>query len=173
MRTTAMALIGCMAVFSAHATEMTSASSTSRPALITDLTVRDSDSKLVRAAKMAVAARTGAVQGGWAIDDRFVSHVPHALGVGYGAAPAYSSGQQTQLPVPSTGPTPAQVQKQVQALRQEQGRMAEEMEQPYGGEVSEDRAQQRMEQIPGEIKGLQRSLPSAPPPQQPSSSPPH
>ena len=79
---------------------------------------------------------------------------PHELSV---PQPKSVAKQVNSLNV-AKGPDTAKVQQKVQDLKQEQARMAAEMDEPYGGDVSEDRAAQRMNQIPQEIQQQQNTI---------------
>lgn len=136
---------------------LAAAASAQTPPLIHDTTVRKDDSPLVAAAKRAVAARRGAVtaQNGWAIDDAMVGHsllapaaIPPQLA---GSASPQSEVSATFSSYDAKGARAA-AGKQRAALEQEQRRMAEEHDQPYAGDVSEDRVEQRLTQIPTEIE---------------------
>ena len=143
------------------------------PALISDLTAREHDSPLVRAAKNAVASRQRmAVHSPVIIDNAYLRRSRVTLTTSSSAAalpPAGASYIQPQQPMGTATPalSPADraaVQQQIQQLTMERARMAEQADQPYAGDISEDRVDQRLSQIPNEINQAQRQLqtPSAP-----------
>ena len=148
-----------------------------KPPLVPDFKVNSNDSELVRAAKTAVANRMGSTAK--VIDATALANTHGVLSYGSSSyqPPSSSSGSiypgnaantaspQTYAPTVDRAAT----QKKIDQLNHEQGRMAFEAEQPYGGDVSEDRVTQRMTQIPQEQKTLQQQLnqPAAPPPAPP------
>lgn len=135
-----------------------------RPALIPTVSVTQNDSDLVRAAKAAVANRRGS-KTAVVIDESYMIRVlggplspgtaPHELAV---REPKSVAKQVNAVNTTKSGPDPAKVEKRIQDLKQEQARMAAEMDEPYGGDVNEDRAAQRMSQIPQEIQEQQNSI---------------
>ena len=152
------------------------------PALLSDLTVSPNDSKLVRAAKLAVARRRALAAGSpvWHVDDSMVSHrmaasspsstVPlSARSIGP-APPAPGYGSATTISTDSSGPSAAQLTERKQALQREQARMAEENDQPYAGDVPENVPERRLTEIPAQINAIDNKLqpmqpPTPPPPQ--------
>lgn len=141
---------------------------TVKPALISNVAVGPDDSPLVRAAKIAVAARMGVPSR--VIDNNTVASARGTLTTTsanvtiptYGS-PAQQTGTVTPSAAASSQPSRAALQKDLRQLNQENARMhAEELE-PYAGDVSEDRVQQRIEQIPQEMQHTQQQLNQAPP----------
>jgi hypothetical protein len=136
------------------------------PALISDVTVRDNDSRLVRAAKNAVASRQRmAAHTSVVIDNTYLSRSHAVLTTTSAAAMLPTGGADYVQPQPSAPVSPAlspsdraAIQQKIQQLNTERARMAEEAAQPYAGDVSEDRVDQRMNQIPTELNQLQRQL---------------
>ena len=113
------------------------------------------DSPLVRAAKRANAARRNQKSTTAVITDKdlkrsgghFTTTTTQNELPGAPTTPAKN-------PTVDSGQTAAERAanaKKVEGLKNEQGRMGDEMDQPYGGDVSEDQAAARMSQIPGEI----------------------
>ncbi len=143
------------------------------PALISDVTAREHDSPLVRAAKSAVASRQRmAAHSPVIIDNAYLrrSHVTLTTSSSAAALPAgapsyYAQPQAVGNATPALSPTDrAAVQQKIQQLTMERAIMAEQADQPYAGDISEDRVDQRLSQIPMEINQAQRQLqtPSAP-----------
>jgi hypothetical protein len=139
-----------------------------QPELIRTVAIHSGDSPLVQAAKKAVAARQNS-KSRIKINDRTVRGAGH---VSQGTGPAVVSMNLPPAPsyAPPPGADPADVARQkelaakIEALKQEQERMAAEADEPYGGDVEEDRVDQRQSQIPQEIDQLQRQqTPSRPP----------
>jgi hypothetical protein len=100
------------------------------------------------------------------VNDAMVRHlhgeyVPAASQHAAAEVPAVSAA--TQDPVDRQA-----IAKKLQDARQEMSRMAQESDEPYGGDISEDRVQQRMTQLPGEIDSLNKQL-NPPPPSSPPS----
>lgn len=125
-------------------------------ALIRDTTVRPDDSPLVAAAKRAVAARrSGAPQSVWQITDSMVGHALAVSAPSPALPPAAPRVSQAQMPstFSSYDARPGQqaAEAKRRSLQREQQQMAEEHDQPYGGDISEDRVVQRLSQIPTEI----------------------
>jgi hypothetical protein len=143
------------------------------PALISDLTAREHDSALVRAAKNAVASRQRmAAHSPVIIDNAYLrrSHVTLTTSSSSAAlptpGPSYIQPQSITNAPPALSPTDrAALQQKIQQLNMERARMAEQADQPYAGDISEDRVDQRLSQIPMEINQAQRQLqtPAAPP----------
>jgi len=147
------------------------------PPLINDLTIRDNDSPMVRAAKATVRNRVGpsatrvrpvvidnaalqrATGGNVSQSSTPLANLPQ-FGHDVGAAPEKAHDEKP------AGPDPAAVQKRIEQLKDEQRRMAAEAEEVYGSE-SEDRTQMRLQQIPNEIQEQQRQLQPQPQPQPP------
>ncbi len=157
----------------------------STPPLTSTTVVQTNDSPLVMAAKKAVASRHGS---GRVIDNNFVASSKGLLSIGGSTGsydvstdsmyPGGQPGVQLSTSPRPSGPDRATIQKKVDQLRQENARMRDEAEQPYGGDISEDRVQQRLEQIPGEIQNTQQQLtpmpvaqPANPTPQPPGDQP--
>lgn len=156
------------------------------PALLSSTVPAPEDSRLVRAAKRAVAARMAMNRASSpVIDNLFVQRSHGALSgpsstsassttassTTPASAPASTAGsaiEATKAAAPRTGyPTSTfdavAEARRVQALVQEQGRMRMENEQPYGDNVPEDQVTRRLTQIPGE---MQTPPPAPPPPMQ-------
>ncbi len=141
-----------------------------KPSLISDITIRAGDSPLVRAAKTAVATRIreASRSTGVLISDAYVRNSTGGrISEAHSSAPLPSFGQATPrqggsastMNLPNIiGVNRAGVERQNQQLRQEQGRAFEESMQPWGGDVSEDRATQRLTQIPQEIQKNEQKL---------------
>jgi|GEM_PF-4240674 len=164
MRRIAVAMIALLWALPGAAQETPSPT----PALLHDFAERPDDSPLVRAAKRSLALRQTRRSSGWVVNDAMVRH----RHVDY--APAQQ--QAAEVPAVSATPQPPAVDRQaverkLQNARQEMLRMAQESDEPYGGDISEDRAQQRLTQLPGEIDTLNKQLhpapPSYPPPPRP------
>ena len=82
------------------------------------------------------------------------------------AGPSYIQPASITNAPPALSPADrAAIQQKIQGLNMERARMAEQADQPYAGDISEDRVDQRLSQIPNEINQAQRQLqtPSAPP----------
>jgi hypothetical protein len=143
------------------------------PALISDVTARDNDSRLVRAAKNAVASRQlMAAHSSVVIDNLYLRRSRATLTTTSHSAALPTGGVTYVQPQPVTNAPPtlspsdrAALQQKVQQLNMERARMAEQADQPYAGDISEDRVDQRLSQIPNEINQAQRQLatPPAPP----------
>lgn len=142
-----------------------------KPTLISDLEIRSDDSALVRAAKTTVAARMrdASRSTGVLINDSYVrnatggriseAHSSAPLPSFNGPSTAQQGGGPTLNNMPNVaGVNRAAVERQQQQLRQEQGRAYQESMQPWGGDIGEDRATQRLTQIPGEMQQNQKKL---------------
>jgi hypothetical protein len=177
MKSTAIAAIGITLLGGAvmYAADAPPPSGTS--ALISDVTVNPNDSPLVRAAKMAVASRAQmTIHSAVVIDNASLRSIGGHISQASGEVAAFPS---ASAPIRPDQPTPAgvspadrtRIQSRINDLRREQGVMAEEADQPYGGLVNEDLANKRLTEIPGQINRLQNQLtpppaPSSPTPQQ-------
>lgn len=173
MRTMTVAMIALALAVPGVAQQ--SASQDASPALLHESSERPEDSRLVRAAKrsLALRQRAGAGKSTWVVDDSMVRHTQPAV-----SQSNFASGGKD---VPSSKPAPNQpaapaidraaLEKKLSDAKQEMRRMAQESDEPYGGDVSEDRVNQRLNQLPGEIntmnKQLQQAPSSATPPPQP------
>jgi hypothetical protein len=165
MRRIAVAVIALFWALSGAAQEKSSPI----PALLHDFAERPGDSPLVRAAKQSLALRRNGRSSGWVVNDTMVRHlhgeyVPATSQRAAPEVPAVSAA--TQDPVDRQA-----IARKIQAARQEMLRMAQESDEPYGGDISEDRVQQRMSQLPGEIDTLNKQLNPPPPPSPPSPRP--
>ena len=146
------------------------------PPLISDVRSDPNDSRLVSLAKRTVAARHGMTSVAVLNNDNLFR------GRAYLAQP---SGEMAPLPAyaPDPGPAPrseralkreadeaaerAKLIEKKNALNNEQHRMAEEADQPYGGDYSEDQVERRLSKIPEEQAAIQQQLQPPPPPVQP------
>jgi hypothetical protein len=169
-----IALVGGAGLYAAE----TPAPATS--ALISDLRVQANDSPLVRAAKMAVATRAGlTVHASRVIDNASLrgmgGHVAVANANPGASIPSLGSYPQQYPADPTTAPvageTRAQIQQKINNLRVQQGIMAEEADQPYGGLYNEDLVNKRMTEIPQQLNQLQNQLTPPPPPSSPTRPP--
>jgi hypothetical protein len=149
-----------------------------KPVLITDLSASPNDSPIVRAAKNTVAARrkSGGRSSGVVIDNTFL-----AKARGYTLSGPQAGSRSNALPETAnayTGPadveTPAKpaidraaLEKRAAELKNEVARMGHEAnDEPYGGEVEEDGAQQRLNTATTDLNTVNQTLqtPTAPPP---------
>jgi hypothetical protein len=169
-----IALVGGAGLYAAE----TPAAGTS--ALISDLKVQANDSPLVRAAKMAAANRASlTVHASRVIDNASLrslgGHIAVANANQSAALPSLGSyPQQYPADPTSSGPSAesrAQIQQRINNLRVEQGVMAEEADQPYGGLYNEDQVTRRMTEIPQQLNQLQNQLTPPPPPSSPTRPP--
>lgn len=144
-----------------------------RASLVNDPVERATDSPLVRAAKRALAARTGAAAGAVVINDQYLranggGHYAQNLGtlppVTYGA---YAGADIVAARSPAPKNTRAVIEKKVQELGQQQRILNDEADQGPYGEVGEDVVTGRMTQNQTEQQQLQQQLnmprPSRPP----------
>jgi hypothetical protein len=142
----------------------TADSSSALPVLISDTNVVPGDSRLVAAAKTVVAARMRSQTHAAVLDNRQVAGSTGVISQSSGRPIAGLSGSSPNAaPVsrPKADPSYARaVEQKRQNLKNEQHVMAEEHDQPYGGDIPEDRTVQRMTEIPKEID----RLPTVPPP---------
>ncbi len=142
---------------------------TETPQLIRTTLIQPGDSVLVQAAKRAVVARQSG-KNRINIDDRSTRGRGHIFQSTGPVAPKLDFASVGSAPPPARPESSAEainqqeLQRKIDTLRQEQERMAAEAEEPYGGDVEEDRVDQRQAQIPQEIDQLQRQqTPSRPP----------
>jgi hypothetical protein len=133
--------------------------------LINSVVVTPADSPLVRAAKRAVAARqnqnaTNRVM----ISSTTLRRGRFAQSTGPVAAPVpLPPSAPANPPAPRTAPDPnaAAVQAKIDALKQEQERLASEANEPYGGDMEEDQVEARQKQTQEELQKLQNPKPPA------------
>jgi hypothetical protein len=164
----AIVFLGVAAAFAADA------KSDSGSVLISDLTVQPGDSRLVRAAKIAIATRQRqTMHSSMVIDNNALlnsgGHLSTQTSPGAALPNSYYA-QTTAQPSSPSGTAPearAKAEQKVQSLRREQGRMNEEAEQQYANEVDEDLVTKRMTEIPTEINAAQHQLTPPPPPSNP------
>ncbi|HYM61285.1 MAG TPA: hypothetical protein VEZ11_10365 [Thermoanaerobaculia bacterium] len=173
MRTMTVAVIALALALPGVAQQ--SGSQETSPALLHDSSERAEDSRLVRAAKRSLALRQKAGNGksNWVVDDSMVRHTrPTILQTNFGGG---GKDVPASTAAPNQPATPAidraAVEKKLNEAKQEMRRMAAESDEPYGGDVSEDRVNQRLNQLPGEINTMNKQLQQAPPPQPPSPQP--
>jgi hypothetical protein len=124
--------------------------------------VQANDSLLVRAAKMAVASRAKmTVHAARVIDNAALramgGHV--AISTSEGAPIPTGSASQNYPSDPTSSPaaaaaTRAQIQQRINNLRREQGIMAEEADQPYGGLYNEDLVNRRLAETTQQLNQL-------------------
>jgi hypothetical protein len=143
------------------------------PPLISDLTIRPNDSKLVAAAKATVRNRTtlGGARRGVVIDNAYIRRTTGNISQSsatFTALPTFESsapatGQQAASGNENNAAERAAAQQRIEALKVEQGLMAQEADQPYGDFMDEDRAVKRLEQIPREIEAQQKQATPQPP----------
>jgi hypothetical protein len=175
MKITAIAAIGISLLGGAV---LSAADTPGMSALISDVTVNPKDSQLVRAAKMAIATRARmTVHSPIVIDNASLrsigGHISTASSARAPLPPGMDPAPRADSAAPA-GPSPAdraKIQSRINDLRREQGIMAEEADQPYGGLYSEDLVNKRLTEIPGQLNRLQNQLtpppaPSSPTPQQ-------
>lgn len=136
-----------------------------RPMLISDTKVQPDDSPLVRAAKMNVARRQKA--GKVMVVDVTKIGTTDSRGA---QLPQFEGPNEVEGPIPTdaTAATKVALQQKATVLKQEQEQISHEADQPYAGDIEEDRVQQRVEQIPAETDQTNRDLqqlqqPPAPP----------
>jgi hypothetical protein len=150
-----------------------------RPALINDLSASPNDSPIVRAAKNTVAARrkSGGRSTAMVIDNSFLAKargytlsgpqtVTKANALPQGAA-AYSGPADVEAPA-KPAIDRAALEKRAAELKSEIARMGHEAnDEPYGGDVEEDGAQQRLATASTDLNTVNQTLqtPTAPPPQ--------
>ncbi|HEV7919938.1 MAG TPA: hypothetical protein VGR02_04010 [Thermoanaerobaculia bacterium] len=145
------------------------------PPLISDLTIRANDSPLVRAAKTTVRNRTGispAVRRGVVIDNASVRRSTGTISQSNATLTTPSFPDRTSTTAapaadPALAAQRAEIQKKVDALKNEQRVRAEEADEPYGFHDDEDRTEMRLNQLPKEIESAQRQLTPPPTPQPP------
>jgi hypothetical protein len=162
------------AVLSAQSTQVQApapATTKMQESLISTVDVSGIDSPLVRAAKSTIAARKrdASRSTGVLIDDAYMqTHQAGRISEAHGGAalpPMKFKPTQTQgegvvdTPRVSTVDRAA-VEKKIERLKNEQARAGAEMDEPYGGNngMEEDKAEQRMTQIPHEIQQSQQQL---------------
>lgn len=147
--------------------------SVTAPPLTQNVTPSPDDSRLVRAAKLAVARRRALLAGGtvWHVDDSMVGHkldkpepgnAVQPLGSGGASSKPATGGSAQTMSTAAPGPSKAALAQKKTALKQEQARMSEEADQPYAGDVPEGKAEQRLTEIPGQIKSIDQKM--QPPP---------
>lgn len=181
MRRMALLVVGLAAVASpllaqtspAPAAPATGTTSVTAPPLTQDVTPSPDDSRLVRAAKLAVARRRALLASGavWHVDDSMVGHkidkpepgnAGQPLGSGGASSKPATGGSAQTMSTAAPGPSKAALAQKKAALKQEQARMGEEADQPYAGDVPEGKAEQRLTEIPGQIKSVDQKM--QPPP---------
>lgn len=133
-----------------------------KPMLIPDATIRETDSALVKAAKMTLANR---LRNGNAMH---IEVAASAKPQGRLSAPSNGGGasgdyhtlaqdtsrkhSQSVADRPSEGPSAEATAAYQRNLQQQMGAAAAENDQPYGGDSSEDRTQQQLSTIPGQMQ---------------------
>ena len=158
--TFAFAAMAGTAALNAQMLSEPAVATSSRPSLISNVSLANNDSELVRAAKTAVAARMrdASRSTGVLINDAYIrTHQAGRMSESSSPLrPLPEVATQTSATVvnpPQAQDNRAAVAQKRQALRQEQARAASEMDEPYGGNnMEEDRANQRMTQIPREMQ---------------------
>jgi hypothetical protein len=142
------------------------------PPLLTNVNEVAGDSRLVRAAKQTVAARRRMTGKTWKIDDSMVGHqVAVAPGPKSGnvSGPANRGGAYADSRSASTfssaapGASRSDLQAKKASLKNEQSRMSEETDQPYSGDVDQEKAEQRLTQVPAQINQVDKQLERKPP----------
>jgi hypothetical protein len=143
---------------------------TEYPPLITSVNVGQSDSYLVRAAKLTVGARHG-TKTALMIDEQYLARVlggvlstPSDPYFAAPPAPKSDARQVNTLNVAKPATDPAETQKKIVSLKVERERMAAEGLEPYGGDVEEDNVTRRMTQSSTQLEQMQ-GQPASPPPQ--------
>jgi hypothetical protein len=131
---------------------------------------------MVRAAKKAVASRVNPAQRRVVSLNSINTRGRFAIATGPTEGPKLPPPTPAATPAPR--PTPSQseaakraeaVQKQLQKLETEQGRMAAEMDEPYGGDLDEDQVEKRMYELQVQQQKLQQTTTTtAPPPPPPN-----
>lgn len=151
------------------------------PPLLNNLSASPDDSNLVQAAKRTVLYRRAVYSKGpvWHIDDSMVGHSLLHQGASAGNSAGlpgsygndYTQGTTSAATISTaTGANRADLEKRREHLQQEMARMVDENDQPYGGDVSEDEVNQRLNTLPLQIQTIdqrlqQSSQQSSPPPQ--------
>jgi hypothetical protein len=173
-------IVASLLVLAAHASAQSAAKTepappadATVPPLTKTVTVDANDSPMVRAAKNAVASRVSAGQ------RRVVSITSTSTRGRYAESTGPSEGphvkpQTTGWTTPVQKPQPsesekaaaakyaADLQQKLKKVQIEQGRMANEMDEPYGGDIDEDQAEQRLTQATAEQKKLEQSAQKPP-----------
>jgi hypothetical protein len=150
------------------------AAETTEPALTKSVVLSAGDSPLVRAAKIAVASRQNPAKrrvitiGTSAGRGRFsqATGPTHGPSVPQSSA-AYAASAPTESQIREANQQkaqPAEVQKRLNQLAQEEQRVGAEMDEPYGGDIEEDAVEKRLSDISAERQKLQQ--PPPPPPQE-------
>jgi len=142
------------------------------PPLITDVSMHENESPLVAAAKKTVAARlrNAGRASGVVIDNAYLHSTSGHVSEAYSSAPlptyAGPNGQPSTPPPARTAPR--EVLQKRDALQREMNRMQNEALEPYGGEIEEDRVQQRVNTIPGQINTIDKTYGTQPATVQPT-----
>lgn len=151
----ATAMLAAAAQSEAQTSAPAAAAGDTTPSLITSVAVQPMDSVLVRAAKRAVASRKPLSQRRLVSVTSTRGRYAEATGT-LGPLPSPTADRSSEPPPqPSRSAVAAAereraVQEKLQQLSVEQQRMAAEAEEPYGGDIEEDRVDQRLNQIPQE-----------------------
>jgi hypothetical protein len=151
----ATAMLAAAAQSEAQTPAPAAAAGDGRPSLISSVAVQPLDSVLVRAAKRAVASRKPLSQRRLVSVTSTRGRYSESTGT-QGALPSPLADRSSEPPPPPSRSAVAAaereraVQEKLQQLSLEQQRMAAEAEEPYGGDVSEDQVDQRLNQIPQE-----------------------
>ncbi len=136
-----------------------------RPSLVSDVGIRPDDSPLVRAVKIAVASRLATpsrtIDNATVGSSRVIFTTTSATVEIPTSRSMYPGGQPGAIPAPppiAAQPDRAALEKRARELKAENERMHAEAEEPYGGDISEDQVDQRMQQIPRDIDQVQPQL---------------
>jgi hypothetical protein len=139
-----------------------------KPALITNVAPSAGDSNLVRAAKLAVAARMrNAAPSTFVINNTTLIHVARS-GPPPPAPPRYSSAPSAPSPAAAPAPTgtnQADLTRKREELTQQLNQARVQSDEVYADSMDEELAQKRMQEIPQQIEQLDRKLNAPPPPQ--------
>jgi hypothetical protein len=140
---------------------------TPKATLITSVAVAPEDSPLVRAAKRAVAARqNGNVTNRVVISSANLRRGKYAQATGPVNGPKPlppTTPANPPAPTVAPDPTAAAVAARIEALKQEQKRLAAEADEPYGGDIEEDDLDARQKQTQQQLEQLEKLQKQKPP----------
>lgn len=173
-------LVASLLVLAAHAgaqsatkTEPAPAADATIPPLTKTVAVDPNDSPMVRAAKRAVASRVSVGQHRVVSITSTSTRGRYAESTGPAEGP-HAKPQATGWTTPVQKPQPseservaaakyaAEIKQKLKKVQAEQGQMANEMDEPYGGDIDEDQAEQRLAQAAAEQKKLEQSAQKPP-----------
>jgi hypothetical protein len=174
-------IVASLLVLAAHASAQSAAKTEPAPAaadatvppLTKTVAVDPNDSPMVRAAKKAVASRVSAGQRrvisitstntrGRYAESTGPSEGPHVKPQTTGWTTPIQKPQPSESEKAAAAKYAADIQRQLKKVQAEQGRMANEMDEPYGGDIDEDQAEQRLTQAAAEQQKLEQSAQKPP-----------